>query len=538
MVNLKEEYPMKEKKRVLDLVEKGIISSEEALVLLENMASEKDEQQIKHVSDKINVTNQSQEKDAAVDLVKKLESQETEKISDEQLSEQESQTKKQQDYDRLEKILANLAAEASKTSVELDTVNEKISTSKLELNDLKEQVMTINTKEELGELSAEEKERLEKLERQIKELTAELVTHKQQKSELEEELKTIRKERFHTNKERVTSKIEIPDDWKEQATDTMNQFGDKLNETSSQIGSFFKKTVNSITEAMNDNLEWKDINLRVPGVASTKFEHVFNYIAPKATLIDIKIANGNIVLKNWDQPDVKVEGDLKIYGKIDTDSPLEAFLERSQIDVDDEIISFQIPNKRVRADLVFYLPKRIYDHIAIKLLNGMIMMDGIEVKDIYVKSTNGAITLNNTVATMLEIEGVNGDIKVIDGSIIDTVAETVNGNMIISTSSQTISASLVNGNVKITAKESNLKKVEATSVNGNVKVAMVDGLSVEGKAKTNLGSIHSRIENKEIIKEKKERTNQLLEFRRLTEGEIAQINVATTTGNIYLKDIK
>lgn len=538
MVNLKEEYPMKEKKRVLDLVEKGIISSEEALVLLENMASEKDEQQIKHVSDKINVTNQSQEKDAAVDLVKKLESQETEKISDEQLSEQESQTKKQQDYDRLEKILANLAAEASKTSVELDTVNEKISTSKLELNDLKEQVMTINTKEELGELSAEEKERLEKLERQIKELTAELVTHKQQKSELEEELKTIRKERFHTNKERVTSKIEIPDDWKEQATDTMNQFGDKLNETSSQIGSFFKKTVNSITEAMNDNLEWKDINLRVPGVASTKFEHVFNYIAPKATLIDIKIANGNIVLKNWDQPDVKVEGDLKIYGKIDTDSPLEAFLERSQIDVDDEIISFQIPNKRVRADLVFYLPKRIYDHIAIKLLNGMIMMDGIEVKDIYVKSTNGAITLNNTVATMLEIEGVNGDIKVIDGSIIDTVAETVNGNMIISTSSQTISASLVNGNVKITAKESNLKKVDATSVNGNVKVAMVDGLSVEGKAKTNLGSIHSRIENKEIIKEKKERTNQLLEFRRLTEGEIAQINVATTTGNIYLKDIK
>lgn len=538
MMNLKEEYPMKEKKRVLDLVEQGIISSEEALVLLENMASEKDEQQIKHVSDKINVTNQSQEKDAAVDLVKKLESEEPEKIIDEKVSEQESQTKKKQDYDRLENILANLAAEASKTSVELDKVNEQISTSKLELNDLEEQVMTLNTKEELGELSAEEKEKLEQIEKQLKELTAELATYKQKKSVLEEELKTIRKERFHTNKERVTSKIEIPEDWKEQANDTMNQFSDKLNETGSQIGSFFKKTVNSITEAMNDNLEWKDINFRVPGVASTKFEHVFNYVATQATLIDIKVANGNIVLKNWDQLDVKVEGKLKIYGKVDTDNPLEAFLERSQIDVDDEIISFQIPNKRVRADLIFYLPERTYDHIAIKLLNGMITMNGIQAKDIYVKSTNGAITLNNTDATMLEIEGVNGDIKVIDGSILDTVAETVNGNMVINTSSQTVSASLVNGDVKITAHEPKLKKIEATSVNGNVKVAIVEGLSVEGKAKTNLGSIHSRIENEEIIKEKKERTNQLLEFRRLTDGEVAQINVATTTGNIYLKDIK
>ena len=34
---------------------------------------------------------------------------------------------------------------------------------------------------------------------------------------------------------------------------------------------------------------------------------------------------------------------------------MEAFLERSDIDVDDETISFQVPNKRVKADLTFYL---------------------------------------------------------------------------------------------------------------------------------------------------------------------------------------
>ena len=58
---------------------------------------------------------------------------------------------------------------------------------------------------------------------------------------------------------------------------------------------------------MNDNVEWKDIKMKVPGVATTKFEHEFNYPNPQASLIDVKVANGTVVFKTWDQEDVKVE---------------------------------------------------------------------------------------------------------------------------------------------------------------------------------------------------------------------------------------
>ena len=92
---------------------------------------------------------------------------------------------------------------------------------------------------------------------------------------------------------------------------------------------------------MNDNVEWKDIKMKVPGVATTKFEHEFNYPNPQASLIDVKVANGTVVFKTWDQEDVKVEAKIKLYGKMAGDSPMEAFLERSDIDVDDETISFQ-----------------------------------------------------------------------------------------------------------------------------------------------------------------------------------------------------
>ncbi|MGQ4819130.1 SHOCT-like domain-containing protein, partial [Enterococcus faecium] len=48
---------MKERERVLELVKKGILTSEEALILLENMATEKDEKQIEKAAEKVDTQN-------------------------------------------------------------------------------------------------------------------------------------------------------------------------------------------------------------------------------------------------------------------------------------------------------------------------------------------------------------------------------------------------------------------------------------------------------------------------------------------------
>jgi DUF4097 and DUF4098 domain-containing protein YvlB len=203
--------------------------------------------------------------------------------------------------------------------------------------------------------------------------------------------------------------------------------------------------------------------------------------------------------------------------------------------VDDEHMSFQIPNKRVRADLVFYLPKRTYDHVSIKLLNGNILINELDVKDIYTKSTNGNIEIEKINASMLEIEGVNGNIQVNGGEILDSIIETVNGSVTMSATPQNIGISLVNGDVRLTLKEETLRRLNANSVNGNVKVAFPETLGLEGTAKTSLGSINSRLSVYEIVRQKKVRMNQLLQFRRVTEN-VAQIDLSTTTGNVYLKD--
>lgn len=97
---------MKERERVLDLVKKGILSSEEALVLLENMATEKDEKQIKKAADQVNVTTSTadtKENDKVVDLLNKLENQKEDTIEPD-ISDEDVKAKEAQDHERLEKF--------------------------------------------------------------------------------------------------------------------------------------------------------------------------------------------------------------------------------------------------------------------------------------------------------------------------------------------------------------------------------------------------------------------------------------------------
>lgn len=535
----KEAISMKERERVLELVKKGILTSEEALILLENMATEKDEKQIEKAAEKVDTQNigTTNKEDQVADLMDALEKGEAEGPTVDSF-EENTQDSAEKDRENLERILDELATKANRASAELDEVNAEIAGIKEEIKEVAEEIGTLDTKEELDALTEDEQVQRKDLHVLLAQLEEKLATQSTEKTALEEELKNIRKEQWkgqwNDTKEKVSS--QFSEEWKDQATDTFNQVGGKVAEVGGQVGEFLKKTFNSFSDTMNDNVEWKDIKMKVPGVATTKFEHEFNYPNPQASLIDVKVANGTVVFKTWDQEDVKVEAKIKLYGKMAGDSPMEAFLERSDIDVDDETISFQVPSKRVKADLTFYLPKRTYDHVSVKLLNGNVLVEELTAKDVYTKSTNGTITFKKIDATMLEIEGVNGEIKVLEGTILDNIIETVNGDVSISAAPESLSVSLINGDIRITAKEKTLRRVEASSANGNIKLALPNNLGVEGQVKTNLGSINSRLTDIEVVREKKDRGNQQLHFRRVLEESMAQINASTTTGSIFLKD--
>ena len=527
---------MKQRERILELVKQGIISTEEALVLLENAAKKEGKEAIKkenahtHVEEPQPTPPKTPEDSSFEDSTEDPAfSQSDEDGQDENFSNEE-----QKDREQLEKILESLANEASSYSVKLDEKNLEIAMIKSKLRLVQEKLMVLETKEDLEGLNPEKIPEMNQMKNEINELKAQLEDLEEDKSELENQLKTVKRKQWGTQKKQISEKFEIPEDWKETMDETLNQVTGKVVDTGNQFGKFMKNTFSTVIE----NMDWKDVNVRVPGLASTKFTHEFNYPESSASILDVKVANGNVLFKNWDSQDIKVEAEIKIYGKIDTATPLEAFEKRSTVEVTDEKMLFHVPNKRLRCDLVFYLPERVYDHTAISLLNGNVKFEDFEGKDFYIKCTNGNVFFQNLTATMLETDGVNGTVTVLDSTVRDLMVKSVNGGIVTRGKIKSGNLSTVNGTVKVTLEGEDLTRMAASSVNGSVKVSFPKNYSVEGEAKSNLGTIQNRVGNLETLKERKDRTSQLLEFRRIADTQSLILKLETTTGNILLKEVE
>lgn len=204
---------MNERERILDLVKKGVLSTEEALDLLESIAKEKDASQIKRAAEKVKANNNA-----------------SDKIADKTIEELEME-----DKENLEAILESLAQKATQASAELDELSVELDGVAKEQAEVAEQLMQLNTKEELGELTADEQRQRQALEQESKDLTEAAEELKAEKEAVEDQVKSIRKEQWKQTKEKVSQKFDIPDDWREQANEKLNQANETLNQVSDKL---------------------------------------------------------------------------------------------------------------------------------------------------------------------------------------------------------------------------------------------------------------------------------------------------------------
>ncbi|MFD1483970.1 daptomycin-sensing surface protein LiaX [Lacticaseibacillus baoqingensis] len=484
---------MNERERILDLVKQGVITSEEALVLLENLAKAKT----------------SQEDQAHPDQ------------SQADRDQPQPQPRSQADDEAALTALNTQIAEVA-GSLDAAVAQDKSIAAKITAND--EQIIVLDTMEDLDTLTeakyqerGELKQENQKLQAQREALTAQITDLKTQLADLNRQKRQLTKQRF-------TDKV-LPDDWQDQAKDALNDLGKTMESATGQISSLMKKTMNNVL----DNVDWKDVTVKVPGLATEKLTHTFTYLNSQASVLDLKVANGDVTLRTWEQNDIQVDATIKLFGKMPADTPLDAFIDRSRIDVNDDHFVFQVPNRRIQADLVVSLPKRVYDHVTVRLLNGGVQMQGVEGKDFYVKNANGDMNFAGVKATMLETQGVNGSFKVNGGDIHELLIETVNGDIKVHTTPDTQSLQTVNGTVRITL-DHDFEKLTASSVNGNVKLAVPQSIALNGDVKTRFGSVKSRMSGLAAPTKSKHVT-----LDRPGTGE-GVVTITTTSGNIQLKD--
>ncbi len=568
---------MNERERIIDLMKKGILSTEEGLDLLEGLAKKEDDKQ--EYQEFASQDGEPKEvNDAPVD-------QPTEEAQD---------SKEQQEA---EEELEQLVEEINRYSVNLDQLNKEIDTVKSTLSEKENELKTISDKGKEGfkeekqvlldRIKGIQKElemirqldevdtadEMDQLKEDIQELSSELDDIEQREEEFSDEETIGLQEEINELKERLdelnadkqeqiknlnrtkmkqwtvkakkaTASFQIPQDWKKEVSDELANARKEIESASKGWSGSFKKgmkqvqesettqSVRSSLESVLGHLDWKSINLKLPTLAAKEYKREWTFEKSTATILDIKLANGKLTIIPSDNETIKLSAKGKLYGKIEESSPDEFFESRSTVTVDEDKVTIHIPSKRISADLELALPKRTYDYVSIVMLNGKLVTNELYAKDVFAKSTNGSLTFEGLHATMLEAKGSNGGIDIVDSELKDLLAGSVNGSISFKGSVESADVSTTNGEIKLTFMNENLIRVGATTVNGNVKMAIPESVALEGKVKTSFGKVKSRLNNTEP-NEKHEQTTLI---KRINGQTPLDFKASTTTGNILLKD--
>ena len=562
---------MNERERIIDLMKKGILSTEEGLDLLENTISKEGK--------KVEAEEFTDEKDS---------SEGKEKVS----TEAETET------NEAEAELEALVKEINACSVKLDTLNEKISEVDADLDekntalnqltkdsqadiserkeavaeeirlvqkelelikqldevDNTEEILSLRSKidrlsKELEQVETQEQDfkddrRITELSNEIEQLKEKKAAFSREREECVKQLNRSKVKQWTLKAKQATSSFELPEDWKKEASEELSKAGKRIEEASKEMSSLFKKTVSQASDKdvkqtirtsfdnVLENFDWKNVNLKFPALASKEYSKDWTFEDSTATIIDIKVANGKITIEKGETETIALSAKGKLYGRMDEPTPEASFDARSTITADEDKLVVHVPNKRVYADLTLTLPERTYDYLSINTLNGKVQINELDVKDVFAKSTNGSIVFDKLSGTMLEAKGSNGSVTIRNGQLKDLLASTVNGSLSYEGSLDSGDLSTTNGEVKITLKNDSIARLKAATVNGSVKLAIPATVTLEGRARTTFGKIKSRLTDTEVS----DQSDHEKRIKRIAEGATFDFDISTTTGNVLMKD--
>ncbi|MEY8370331.1 DUF4097 family beta strand repeat-containing protein [Aerococcaceae bacterium 50-4] len=476
-----------QKERILNLVKEGILTNEEAIILLENRAKQ----------DHTNPTKQSQveeEKDILDDFYADWESDQA--VDQDEMTGRAQKVAIQKD---LEASLAsklterqNLVNEEEKTEIthiEIDRLTE-------EINQLTEQIHQL--KEDIIQIDAENPRPTQ---------TAEQASSTSEDTEATEEEATSSDAYDYKN---------IVGDFFTKTRSVFDQVQDKVSKTVK-----FEKGSGSIP---------------IPKLITHDFEASYEYTEP-LSMVDIQIAAGQIELTSWDQPTTKLTVVGKLYGDFEEEDAQSAFEKRANLEFVDGALSLNMISRFIKTDIVVQVPKDRLDFIKARTISGPVTVEHMDTNDIYIQTVDGAINIDDFTASMIEVDTKNGQLVLNDVEALDLVVKSLNGSQRLKGHVENVLMETLNGDVVLTMNAKPLVRAQVTTKNGDIKLNMPTGTAVDGLAHTNQGEIMFRSDFIKSQTQVNEQFNKQKAFYTDAADEKAyRVNLKTMRGNIRVKD--
>jgi DUF4097 and DUF4098 domain-containing protein YvlB len=279
----------------------------------------------------------------------------------------------------------------------------------------------------------------------------------------------------------------------------------------------------------------KDFDFDLNFGQSIEISHIFHQGDVDLTNMDIDVANGSIKIAAWDQPDVRIECQAKVFRVENSDQARQNFLRDVVFSVENRKLRFMTQQKWMKVESVIYVPKSEYERVRIRMFNGTILGEEMNVADLRVKTANGKINLERIKGKKAEVETANGKIKIINSQIEDLEAETINGGIKLDGDFKKVETQSFNGNISYNISGNRTEVIQVKATTGGIDLFVPEGLPVNGELKTNLGGFNVQLVGVQILEEKSEMIQKSLRFQSINHPDkMVKIYADTKTGSIAI----
>jgi DUF4097 and DUF4098 domain-containing protein YvlB len=279
----------------------------------------------------------------------------------------------------------------------------------------------------------------------------------------------------------------------------------------------------------------KDFDFDLNFGQSIDITHIFHQGDVDLKNIDIDVANGSVRLAAWEQPDVRIECQAKVYRVENQDQARQNFLRDVIFSVEQQKLRFATQQKWMKVEAVIYVPKSLYDRVRIRMFNGAVTGEEMNVEDMRVKIANGKINLTRINGKKAEVETANGKIKVAGSHFDEVETETINGAIQLDGDFKKVEMQSFNGNISLNLLGNRSELIQAKATTGGIELFIPEGTPVNGELKTNLGGFNLNLVGVQVLEEKSEMVQKLLRFQSVNHPDkLVRIFADTKTGSITI----
>lgn len=280
----------------------------------------------------------------------------------------------------------------------------------------------------------------------------------------------------------------------------------------------------------------KDIDFDWNFGSSIEIDHLYHQESKTFNIIDIDVANGEVAIIPWDQNEVDIECKAKVYRAENTTEAREKLRNQIVNKIENGKLKFSLQDRAIKLKATIKVPKHRYQELRIRLFNGSISGENINVDEIKAKTANGTISFRDFNAREAEFETANGAVKLTSFDAGELEVDTMNGAIQVDGAFRTADIQTMNGSISCKQAGQYGETLRAKAQAGSINLQIPQGTSCDGELKSNLGSFNLDLKGIQVIEEKNDIVQKMLRFQSTHEQEHAMhVFAESKAGSIKVK---